>query len=67
MEVPNKYRGKIIYSDEIVSGDLLNAGKYTGFAEIRAGKEIFSFVDPFSLQKLAGYDKDGNEVWRKIK
>lgn len=67
LEVPNKYRGEIIFTNQKVCGDLIDDGKYTGFAEIRSGKEIFSLVSPFTLQKLAGYDKDGNEVWKNLK
>ena len=62
----NKYRGEILYTNDKICGDLINDGKYTGFAEIRAGKEFF-LVNPFTLQKLAGYDKDGNEVYRSVK
>ena len=63
MEIPNKWRGEILYTNDKICGDLINDGKYTGFAEIRAGKEFF-LVNPFTLQKLAGYGKDGNEVYK---
>ena len=66
LEVPSRYRGEIFCSDEIVCGDLINDGTHTGFAEIRNGKEIFCFVDPCSLKKLAGYDRDGKEVWLSL-
>lgn len=60
-KIPLKFRGKIFhkYIDDYVEGGLM-VRTYGAFVDgIR--------VDPDTLQKLCGYDKDGNEVYRTYK
>ncbi len=64
MEVPNKWSGKrLLLNQDIVYGTLTNRGIWTAIAN-KDG--IFRVFDD-SLQKLAGYDEDGNEVYRSVK
>lgn len=64
MEVPNKWRGKrLLLNQDIVYGTLTNRGIWTAIANKDGIFRVFNN----SLQKLAGYDKDGNEVYRSIK
>lgn len=59
--IPPKYRARILhkYIDDYVDGALM-VRTYGAFVDgIR--------VDPDTLQKLCGYDKDGNEVYRSYK
>lgn len=64
MEVPNKWRGKrLLLNQDIVYGTLTNRGNWTAIAN-KDG--IFRVFDD-SLQKLAGYDENGNEVYRSVK
>ena len=59
--IPPKYRAKIFhkYIDDYAEGDLM-LRSYGVFVD---GVK----VDPDTLQKLCGYDKDGNEVYRTYK
>ncbi len=64
MEVPNKWRGKrLLLNQDIVYGTLTNRGIWTAIAN---EKGVFRVIDD-SLQKLAGYDENGNEVYRSCK
>ncbi|MBQ7199223.1 MAG: hypothetical protein IJS29_08180 [Selenomonadaceae bacterium] len=64
MEVPEKWRGKrLLLNQDIVYGTLTNRGIWTAIAN-KDG--IFRVFDD-SLQKLAGYDENGNEVYRSYK
>ena len=63
MEVPNKWRGKRLVNGEYVSGVLF---KNSVGALINDGSGYVQ-VDPKSLSKLAGYDEEGNEVYRSSK
>ena len=64
MEVPEKWRGKrLLLNQDIVYGTLTNRGIWTAIAN-KDG--IFRVFDD-SLQKLAGYDENGHEVYRSYK
>ena len=64
-KIPFKYRGKSAhpYDDRIFEGKLL-LRHYAPFIE---GEDFCIKVDPDTIQKLAGYDKDGNEVYKSYK
>ena len=64
-KIPLKYRAKVAhkYIDEMVTGSLL-LRSYAPFIE---GEGFCVKVDPDTIQKLAGYDNDGNEVYRSYK
>ena len=56
--IPDKYRGKNVLTDEYVYGkETVPCLNY-----FRIGKYL---VKPESLQKLAGYDKEGNEIYKR--
>ncbi len=61
-KVPLKYRAKVAhkYNDEMVEGSLL----LRTYAPFIYGEKFCVKVDPATLQKLAGYDKDGNEIYK---
>lgn len=64
MEVPEKWRGKrLLLNQDIVYGTLTNRGIWTAIAN----KDGIFRVFEDSLQKLAGYDENGNEVYRSYK
>lgn len=62
-KIPPKYRAKHFYSDKLIYGNLFQ-GRLATFIY---GADFYSRVDPKTLQKLSGYDKDGNEVYRTYK
>lgn len=63
MEVPEKWRGKRTLNGEYIYGTLLS--KHFGLL-IYDGRG-YAKVEPQSLCKLAGYDENGNEVYRSYK
>lgn len=62
-KIPPKYRAKHLYSNQIFHGNL-----FVGFigAFILSG-DFHARVDPDTIQKFCGYDKDGNEVYVSYK
>ena len=58
MNVPTKFRGKDIATDEYVYGDKV----FQGVLYQRIGRTL---VKNDSVQQLAGYDEQGNEVYKK--
>lgn len=58
MDIPIKFRGKDIANDEYVYGDKV----VQGVLYQRIGRTL---VKNGSVQQLAGYDKDGNEVYKR--
>ncbi len=58
MDIPIKFRGKDIATDEYVYGDKI----VQGVLYQRIGRTL---VKNGSVQQLAGYDKDGNEVYKR--
>ena len=61
MEIPNKYRGTRKLTGKLVYGELYRFS----FATMIKSDGVYYPVR--NVAKLVGYDKDGNEVWRKIK
>ena len=64
-KIPFKYRGKSAhpYDDRVFEGSLL----LRSYASFIYGEDFCIKVDPDTIQKLAGYDKDGNEVYKSYK
>lgn len=64
LEIPNKWRGRRwLLNNDMVYGTLTSKGTYAAIAN-KDG--VFRVFDN-SIAKLAGYDKDGNEVYRSCK
>ena len=63
MEVPNKWRGAKTNSGEPVFGTLTKSSYWYAIANKDGIFKVFSN----SLAKLAGYDAEGNEVYRSCK
>jgi len=63
MEIPNKYRGIRKLTGKPIYGELYRFS----FATMIKTDGIFYPVKPKSVCKLAGYDKDGNEIYRSCK
>ena len=59
MQVPYKFRGKRLDNNEYVYGDLLQ-GVFTKI--LTSSREYV--VDPYTVAKLVGYDRDNNEVYK---
>ena len=59
MQVPYEFRGRRLDNNEYVYGDLVQGV----FTKIRTPNGEY-FVDPYTVFKLVGYDKDNNEVYR---
>ena len=59
MQVPYKFRGKRLDNNEYVYGDLLQGV----FTKILTSSGEY-FVDPYTVAKLVGYDRDNNEVYK---
>ena len=64
MKIPDKWRGRRILNDEEISGELVK--NQLGYL-IRVEGGGYAKVKPESLSKLAGYDEEGNEVYRSSK
>ena len=58
-EIPNKYCGKRIDTGETVYGDLYQ-GAVTKIITRTAEYRVY----PQSVMQLAGYDRDGNEIYK---
>lgn len=67
MEVANKWRGLCLFAlpekKKYVYGELIKRGKYPAIVD----KNGWHVVVPETLCKLAGYDEEGNEVYRSCK
>lgn len=59
MQKPYKFRGKRLDNNEYVYGDLIQGV----FTKILTSNGEY-FVDPYTVVKFVGYDKNGNEVYR---
>lgn len=58
MNIPIKFRGKDIATDEYIYGDKV-------FQDVLYQRIGRTLVKNGSVQQLAGYDKDGNEVYKR--
>lgn len=63
MEIPNKWRGISRLTGKYIYGTL---HKFT-FATMIYDAGVYHTVKKSSLAKLAGYDENGNEVYRSYK
>lgn len=63
MEVPNKWRAFRFVNGKEVVGTLTRRGIFAAIAN----KDGVFRVQEDTLQKLAGYDENGNEVWQWAK
>ena len=59
MQKPYKFRGKRLDNNEYVYGDLIQGV----FTKILTSNGEY-FVDPYTVVKFVGYDKNGNKVYR---
>lgn len=58
-----KFRGKDIFTGEIIFGDLLDEGKEVFIRDRKSNKKTFVQVDPESVAQLVGCDCAGNEIY----
>lgn len=63
MEVPEKWRGLSKLTGKVIYGTL---HKFS-FATMIYHNGVYHTVYKSSLAKLAGYDENGNEVYRSVK
>ncbi len=62
---PPQYRAKSLYANRIYYGNLFVG--YIGAFIISGDLQFQAQVDPDTIQKFCGYDKDGNAVYVSYK
>ena len=61
---PIKFRGKAIWGDEFLYGDLTHfAGNHVAIFGYRQGEVGHWEIEPDTAAQLVGYDKNGKEVY----